>query len=391
MRYILLLASVFLLLACAGNPRSYYAPQYAEAEVLYENAADATGGDMGAGGLFGRAGSAEKTVLYDKGELGVKAAAAADEAAPAESSGPQKRMVNYTGDVHLENSQPEAVIDTVIQRAVAKGGSVSNRRNGFVSLQIPVAEFRDFFNYILTLGKIINKNIYANDITDAYSDNAARLRIAEATLARLQELLAAAKTEPEKLALLKEIQRVSEQIEQRKLTEKELLRKAAFSTINLWARNTPVQAVPYRTNIEAFEWFATLPETQPYASKALKLSIPQDFIETEDSRTKWSAASALNAEFSAFERKNNPQGTPDFWANAMLEFYKSKYNAELKSEENFSLIRLQSFETEPRVIYIAILKESDKKISKIAVAKFPSLDVEQKNSEAVKEVLRRAK
>ncbi|MDR1830245.1 MAG: DUF4349 domain-containing protein [Candidatus Fibromonas sp.] len=387
MRYLFILASVFLLLACAAPRHNYlyeYASDDAEKQYLENELGPLTGGSSGGVGI--KAYGHLKT-----------SAMAMDAAAPMEAAGSapssQGRMVNYTGDIHLESSEPEAVIDTVIQRAVAKGGSVSNRRNGFVSLQIPVAEFRDFFNYILTLGKITGKSIYADDITDAYSDNAARLRIAETTLARLQELLAAAKTEPEKLALLKEIQRVSEQIEQRKLTEKELLRKAAFSTINLWARNIPVQAVPYRINIRAFQWLAGLPEMHGYSSheKPLKLSIPKDFIETEDSGRKWSAASALNAEFSAFERKNNPQGTPDFWANTMLEFFKSNYSTELKTEENFSLVRLQSSDTEPEVFYIAILKKSDKKTLKIAVAKFPNTATEQKNSEAVMEVLRGAK
>jgi len=381
-RYLFILASVSLLLACAAprhSPR--YASDYAEEVYLENELGPLAGGASGGVGI--KAYGHLKTSAMD-------AVGFMDAPAPASSS--QGRMVNYTGDIHLESSEPEAVIDTVIQRAVAKGGSVSNRRNGFVSLQIPVAQFRDFFNYILTLGKITGKSIYADDITDAYSDNAARLRIAETTLARLQELLAEAKTEQEKITLLKEIQRVSEQIEQRKLTEKELLRKAAFSTINLWARNTPVQAVPYRAYINAFDWFTTLPNKYGYSSleKALKLSVPQGFIEIEDHK-KWNAASALNAEFFAFERKNNPKGTPDFWANAMLEFFKSQYNAELKSEENFSLVRVQSFETEPRVFYIAILKKSDKKTLKIAVANFPNLNAEQKNSEAVMEVLRGAK
>ena len=399
MRYLFILASVLLLLACASHKHSL---EYSQIEAYDDNLEEGVlGGFVGTaynGDAAARAGGRiASKAAYASAPMPMAASMEMEEAASTANS--QERMVNYTGNIHLESSQPEAVIDTVIQKAVAKGGSVSNRRNGFVSLQIPVAQFKDFFNYILTLGKITGKDIYASDITEAYSDNAARLRIAESTLARLQQLLAAAKTEPEKLALLKEIQRVSEQIEQRKLTEKELLRKAAFSTINLWARNTPVQAVPYRANISAFGWFASLPEMSSGYSglgkifKALKLSVPQDFIEieTENSERIWSAASALNAEFFAFEIKNNPQGTPDFWASAMLEFFKSQYNAELKSEENFSLLRLQSFETEPRVFYIAILKKSDKKTLKIAVARFPNLDVEQKNSEAVKEVLRRVK
>ena len=392
MRYLFILASVLLLLACAA-PKHSLQEHSLQAEADEANFEDGVmmGGYMGTGGgvdIRARGNIASKSAYYAPAPASMEAF---DAAVQGEREVSQERMVNYTGEIHLESSQPEAVIDTVVQRAVAKGGSVSNRRNGFVSLQIPVAQFKDFFNYILTLGKIAGKSIYASDITEAYSDNAARLRIAETTLARLQELLAAAKTEPEKLALLKEIQRVSEQIEQRKLTEKELLRKAAFSTINLWARNTPVQAVPYRAYINAFAWFNTLPEGYTSFEKELKLDVPRDFIETEDSRKKWNTASAFNSEFFAFERKNNPQGTPDFWANAMLEFFKPQYNAELKSEENFSLVRLQSFETEPRILYIAILKKSDKKTLKIAIARFPNLNAEQKNSEAVLEVLRRAK
>ena len=299
------------------------------------------------------------------------------------------RMVNYTGSITMQSAEPEALIDTVAAWAKVKGGSISNRRNSFISLQIPVAEFKNFFNQILKLGRVTSKNISASDITEAYADNAARLSIAESTLARLHQLLAAAKTEQEKIALLKEIQRVSEQIEQRKLEEKELLRLAAFSTINLWVSNIPA-VIPYRANIKAFEWFSSLPNNS-INGKALKLSIPKDFIETADTKYEWSTASALNAKFKAFEKKNEPQGTTNFWAEAMLEFFKSQYAAELKTEENFSLVRLQNFGTEPEVHYIALLKKPDEKTLRIAVAYFPNTEVEKKNSEAVLEVLRRVK
>jgi len=390
--YFLLLTSVLLLLSCAAPHRevhrysendaiayeqaaadevSYSAPRPARAMALKSSVE--TGGSGGVG-LF----------------LGGRIADYGDGNMVAESSASyQARMINYTGSITMQSAEPEVLIDTVATWVKAKGGSISNRRNGFISLQIPVAEFKNFFNQILKLGRVTSKNISASDITEAYSDNAARLKIAESTLARLQHLLAAAKTEQEKIALLKEIQRVSEQIEQRKLEEKELLRQAAFSTINLWVSNIPV-AIPYRANIRAFEWFSNLPNNS-INGKALKLSVPKDFIETEDSKHIWSTASALNAKFKAFERKNEPKGTTSFWAEAMLEFFKSQYAAELKSEENFSLVRLQSFGTEPEVHYIALLKKSDEKTLRIAVAYFPNIEAEKKNSEAVLEVLRRVK
>ena len=389
MRYIILLTSVLLLFACAGNKSNAvgYAEYYAE---------DSDGmGDMQLMSVSGGGARAYGNLAAPR----ASAMAMYDESAKYENvnyqerMANQERMVNYNGNIHLQNSEPEAVIDTVIERAKAKGGSVSNRRNGYASLQIPVAEFKNFFDYILTLGQVASKSISASDITEAYADNAARLRIAENTLARLQELLAAAKTEQEKIALLKEIQRVSEQIEQRKLEEKELLRMAKFSTITLRVSNMPAQALPARINIKAFEWLSMLTSADTYSNmeKALKLEVPKDFIETSDSKKRWAAASALNAKFWAYEKKNEPQGTPYFWSKAMLEFFKSNYAAELKSEDNFFLVRLQSFRPEPEIYYIAILKTSDNKTLKIAQTYFPNKEAEEKNSEAVLKTLRNAK
>jgi hypothetical protein len=209
----------------------------------------------------------------------------------------------------------------------------------------------------------------------------------------MRELLASAKTENEKIALLKEIQRLSEQIEQLKIEENDLLRKAAFSTIVLHVSNIPQEAVPVRLSINAFEWFSNLIFVNEYSNmkKALKLEAPKYFLETSDTRKRWGAASAMGAKFWAFEKENEPQGSADFWAAAMLEYFESIFKAELKSEENFSLVRLQNFEQEPKIYYIAILKTSDKKKLKIAQAYFPSLEIEKRSSESVKEVLRRVK
>lgn len=365
LKLLFLLAISLLLFSCASSK----APQESD---------DLLGGLMGgsSGGIMTKA----------HGSLRAERAVDLVDYAMAAEDHSTARMVNYTGNAHLESATPEAVIDTVVQRAVAKGGSVSTRRNGYVSMQIPIAEFRTFFNYILTLGKVISNSIAAEDITDAYADNAARLRIAESTLARLQSLLAAAKSEHEKVALLKEIQRISEQIEQRKLTEKELLRKAVFSTINLYVRNAPIRVIPLGTDIGAFQWFMQIPNMYSF-NEPIKLKVPEGFIETEDSGKRWSAASALNTEFIAFERENNPRGSPDFWMESMREFFKSRYNAEIKE----NILRLQSVGLEPIVYYITILKNSDKKTLKIAVAKFPNLKAEQENSNAIKAVLKEAK
>jgi hypothetical protein len=403
--YILLISSVFLLLSCASNAHREAGSKYdydmasEDNSVYYSKSSNLYAGSAGGGAPTPRPARRAMLAAAMPAAMNLEQAQRLQDEAEYDAGGSDgamvagmasARMINYTGSITMQSSEPELLIDTVATWTKAKGGSISNRRNGFISLQIPVAEFKNFFNQILKLGRVTSKNISASDITEAYSDNAARLKIAESTLARLHQLLVAAKTEQEKIALLKEIQRVSEQIEQRKLEEKELLRQAAFSTINLWVSNIPT-AIPYRAHIKAFEWFSLLPNMSSYSdkNKALKLSVPKDFIETSTKR-KWSAASALNAKFSAFERKNEPKGTTSFWAEAMLEFFKDRFSAELKTEENFSLVRLLNF-VSAEVHYIALLKKSDEKTLRIAVAYFPDIEVEKKNSEAVLEVLRRVK
>lgn len=416
MHYLILLLSVFLFFACAGNKASH-SEQHISAEAVAEvgwmdNPSAAYSLDYADGYAAERVARAPVAGMESSRSRGtLKMLAAAPEAEvlnealyePYPAGGmPQKRMVNYRGNISLQAATPEAVIDTVVERAKAKGGLINNRRNGFVSLQIPVAQFKEFFNYILTLGNVTNKYVYANDITDAYTDNATRLRIAEITLVRLQELLAEAKTQREKISLLKEIQRISEQIEQRKLEENELLRLAAFSSIELYVSNLPKPVVPYKENIRVFSWFDYLLNTNSFntdvhflnkylkVKKALELKIPKDFIELENEKI-WSTASALNAKLWAYEKEIELEGAADFWANAMLDHFKFNYQAEVKDEENYSLVRLQTYGDKPQVYYIAILKKQDKETLKIAQAYFPSLEVEKSNSEAILNTLKEAK
>ncbi|GHV14202.1 hypothetical protein AGMMS49938_09920 [Fibrobacterales bacterium] len=388
MQYFLLLLSAFLLVACGGSRKEYSATDYshtAPSEGVFDDGYAEGGsgrvGDM-LGGLMGSSG----------GSIRATARTSVLANSSAKQINTMSRLVNYDGRISLQVAEPESVIDTVVKNAAAKGGSVGNRRNGFVSLQIPVGEFKAFFNWVLTLGFVADKSISATDITEQYTDNDTQLRIAQTTLTRLQQLLSAAKTEQEKLALLKDIQRVSEQIEQKKIREKELLRQANFSTLSLSVSNIPRQIKPLPTRkIEAFEWLNNLLDKNICACQSsispLKLTPPKDFIETEDSKKSWSAASALNAEFWAFKRKNNPQGTADFWANAILNHFKNEYSAELTKNENYSLIRLQTATDIPEIYYIAILNKTDKKYLRIAEAYFPNLEAENKHGQSVKETL----
>ena len=329
--------------------------------------------------------SPDRAMLMEEGgyaSLSNRLGGAARAAAP-------HRMVNYNGNINLQSPEPGAVIDSAIQMAKGIGGFAENRYgNRSVALKIPSKQFRDFFSQILSLGIVLHKEIFANDITDAYQDNELRLRIAQDLLARLQELLQNSKSDKEKITLLKEIQRVNEEIERRKITERELARKAEFATLNL-----NVEPVVYHHGKEyaprGFEWFYGIDNQNKVLGTPVKFPIPKNFVESVDTKKKWASASSDGVEFSAFEVETNIEGNNEFWTKAMQNHFKNSYKTSLENEGNYSLLRLEPFNPNQPVCYIILPKHKNK--IKIARVMFPNSNLEQKHSSAVKDAVKEAK
>ncbi|MDH5682797.1 MAG: DUF4349 domain-containing protein, partial [Spirochaetota bacterium] len=81
------------------------------------------------------------------------------------------------------------------------------------------------------LGVIKKKSISARDVTEEFHDNTLRLNTHKKILARLQALLKQTYKAKERIKILKEIQRISAEIESIESRQKYLQNQASFSTI----------------------------------------------------------------------------------------------------------------------------------------------------------------
>jgi hypothetical protein len=198
-----------LLTGCAKKGYDYStAPSYgyaeSEADYYYEDDAE----DMGGSGWGSRAAASEPMAppMMARATAAPEAAEPEPDAAPAQQAA---RMVHYNGYVLLRATRPEEVVAEAVAMAEAMGGYVERRTLSSATLRVPVVEFKAAFDGLAELGDVLDKSMTAQDVTEAFTSVALRLKTARETRARLQELLARAVDEAEKLALLQEIQPLS--------------------------------------------------------------------------------------------------------------------------------------------------------------------------------------
>jgi hypothetical protein len=145
-------------------------------------------------------------------------------------------MVHYDGYAQLRVANPVDLLDEVVALAESVGGRTENLSGRQVSVRVPVAVFEDTFRKVLALGDVMHKTIRADDVTDQFLAVDLRVSNLKTTRARLVDLLAKATDENEKLRLLAEITRVTEELDAFQSQLRTLSDLAAMSRID----NDPV-------------------------------------------------------------------------------------------------------------------------------------------------------
>ncbi|MDH4129343.1 MAG: DUF4349 domain-containing protein, partial [Spirochaetota bacterium] len=106
-------------------------------------------------------------------------------------------------------------------------------RQAYIVLKIPVKHFEQVIAEIAMIGIVEQKNISAADVTEEYYDTMLRIESSKRILYRLQDLLKRANKPKERIKILKEIERVSSQIEIMEERTKYLRSQADYSTITI--------------------------------------------------------------------------------------------------------------------------------------------------------------
>lgn len=154
------------------------------------------------------------------------------------ASGAQKpavasQMLVYTADLRLRVQEVPKAIDAVEKLAKEMGGYLVVRQDNRITVRVPSAKFDASLDELVKLGELTHRNVSIEDVTDLYFDMQTRMKNLEVVKKRLEELLEKAKTVEESLAVQRQLERVTIELERLRGKLKLLAELVMFSTITV--------------------------------------------------------------------------------------------------------------------------------------------------------------
>ncbi len=252
------------------------------------------------------------------------------EPAQAEPAKKSERMVHYTGWTRLRVTKIQETLDAVAALAVARGGRVERLGATSITVRVPVDTFDASWKEALALGDVLEKSVGAEDVTDAFLAVDLRVKTLRITLDRLVILLAKAETEEEKLILLREIQRVTEELDRFESQLRTLRGLADFSTITV--ELVPREAVGAGNegpDVDGFGWIRALsPFRRDVGADARRvaLDVPEGMVALSP-RGRFIAESPEGASLWTGRIVNDPRADATFWVEAIADRLQGEFAA----------------------------------------------------------------
>jgi len=167
------------------------------------------------GGATGNVSSVPYAYTTKAGESGGQSAGKeqANQDLGAKSDAPDVPMVVYTGYMRLRVKRLLEAVDEVTRITEAQKGYIESLAQRVVVVRIPAKDFDAVMAQFAKLGELLERRIKALDVTEQFTDQGARLAVAKEAQSRLIALLAKTEDVEERLRILQEVKRLSEQIE----------------------------------------------------------------------------------------------------------------------------------------------------------------------------------
>lgn len=158
------------------------------------------------------------------------------------------RYLIKTAHLSLETGDVKASLNSLTIAAVDRGGYVANlsestdglgRRSVNVELRIPAAKLEETLLQADSLGKVLDKSVNTQDVSEEYVDTDARMRNLKKTEERLVDHLNRMGTLEDILKVENELTRVRQQVEQLEGRLRYLDQRVQFSSIQCTLIETP--------------------------------------------------------------------------------------------------------------------------------------------------------
>lgn len=301
------------------------------------------------------------------------------------------RMIAYEASTTLRVARIRPIVDAITDTIEGFGGFVERVDGGRLALRVPVARFSEALAAVQAHGDLVDERIFASDVTEAFQDVKLRLDTATATRERLVELLARSTDEQEKLMLIREIQRLTEQIDRMNAQATTLQRMADLSRINVQLLEREALAHQSGRDSAAFSWIRRL---SPFGSDVVRagrfvnvdvpegmvgLKLWRDFVaEAPDGSRIWSGRLDTEVDSDAA-----------FWADAVQERLGEDFaSAERDSLGDFEVLTLTSRDDAAYTWVIAV--RTDGRHLDLVEAYLTSPEQAERFLPAVREVIARA-
>ncbi|MDC7233925.1 MAG: DUF4349 domain-containing protein [Spirochaetales bacterium] len=299
------------------------------------------------------------------GDAGMNAAAPAEEAdsaaPPTEKKKPGRKRI-YNGSIGLIVDKTEDSRRELENMTLLRGGYVESSYSDYMVLRIPAEHFREVFNSILAMGKVRHQEISTWDVTEQFADTTRRLDTALQTRERLYALLERSTDAEERARILREIGRLSEEIESVKQQLSMMENRIAYSRITVSLEPRLTQADD-RGSIP-FDWIAWLDPLHPVSSRLkarVKINPGETFAVFEKERV-YVAEDAEGTTLFLSSIDNNPRGDSLFWQKALSfhlsDYYKSAEPVSIAiGDSEFLGIHFTSKDREPYQYITAVLED----------------------------------
>lgn len=295
---------------------------------------------------------------------------------PAAPAPTVERKIHYAGFARLRVVSVEESTDTLTALAQELGGFVESVSGRVVTMRVPVDSFESGFEQVTELGDLLDRSITARDVTEAFMAVDLRLSTAKRTRDRLVELLARAEDEKEKLALIAQIQRVTEDIDrmESQLRTLDSLSKLSRITVEL----VPREAQAWQASGDETAEMAWIRELSPFQTdlvsdgKRHDIAVPDGMVQLTPKR-RFIAEGPDGSRTWTGRLPNEPQGDSVFWIDAVKARLADQFaSAETEQLGGYTLVRLTDRGDSPYTWWIAVRADESGRWIDVVETYFPT-------------------
>lgn len=169
----------------------------------------------------------------------------------AEGSNSYEKKLIKRGSISLEVENLTTTEEKILQWVTFFDGTITwsqtTKTSYSATLQIPTAKFQEAMDSVGSFGKIVNRSVSTEDVSERYYDLSGRLETKKTLQAKLQKYLSEAKNIQDLLNIEKQLNEVTSDIESMEGQMRRLSNQIDYSTIDFYAN------LPYMTTDEGLE------------------------------------------------------------------------------------------------------------------------------------------